>query len=182
MPEDLRPAWAKEMATRRERKAYLHSNWKKACASLHEAKPGDGVYIKGRFRVYAGLGQDDAGEIRHRWVNWCCDCGERFYSYSVTPEAAIGGDRANPRWVGGHRCATHRDAGRPTPDGFAPAVFARFWATQNWRYDGRDGPPINPNLVSHPEDHYRFLAGHAELLTDAEKSEHRRLTILTSLL
>ena len=121
---------------RRIRKAAstgLIDRWQRACASMHNIAPGDGIYIRGRLHVYAGFAQTPTGFVGRRWVHFCCECGQPVESvqsaFSATAIISSAPDEngvRQPRWQGPQRCKAHVDPQKTTPFGFENAALRRL--------------------------------------------------------
>jgi hypothetical protein len=144
MADDLRPTWAKRMATRRNRSDGLYERWKACCVYLPKAKFGDGVRFRDRLHIYAGAGvhltEDSTLHIGHRWIGFCCRCGKRVEKVtwsenraSNTPAKMLRPDSSTPQFGLPQDCHECRKPGAK-PDGFTPAALDALKAARlPWR-------------------------------------------------
>lgn len=164
----------------------MYHAWKKACVDLHNAEPGVGLWYRGRLNVFMGLRRFQTGggqeRVGPRWWGRCCSCGDYFFRQSVGPDAAstLRPDGPKPDFSLSQRCDECKDPGgrpRPTSLGFEPAALKRL---QEWGCDWQHRPDLH--YVVFRNEMRGIGATPPVVITSDEISEHRRLTILTSLL
>jgi len=164
-----------------------YRNWKGCCVKLHNADPGVGLWYRGRLNIFCGLTMFETPsgktKIGPMWWGCCCSCGDEFHRCSVGADAAstLRPDGFAPTFNVAQRCPDCRDKTLPTPLGYEPAALKRM------RDRGRD-----VSRIHRPERHYLLwyfdntdttgVNRSPRRIQTSEFSEHRRLTILTSLL